>query len=73
MRASTSAIAMIDLLAIAFLLAESTWENPARSFSESARCTGRSQAAILSALRKRNGGMLTGEGAPARWRLAGKQ
>jgi hypothetical protein len=27
------------------------------------------QAAILSALRKRNGGMV-GEGAPARWRLA---
>jgi hypothetical protein len=43
MRASTSAIAMIDLLAIAFLLAEipiSTWENPARSLSESAGCTG---------------------------------
>jgi hypothetical protein len=28
------------------------------------------QAAILSALRKRNGGMVIGEGAPARWRLA---
>jgi hypothetical protein len=27
------------------------------------------QAAILVALRKRNGGMATGEGAPARWRL----
>ena len=40
MRAPTSAIAMIDLLAIAFLLAEiliSTWENLARSFRESAR------------------------------------
>ena len=31
------------------------------------------QVAILSALRKRNGGMVTGEGAPARWRLAGKE
>ena len=28
------------------------------------------QAAILSALRKRNGGMVIGEGTPARWRLA---
>jgi hypothetical protein len=28
------------------------------------------QAAILSALRKRNGGMVVGDGAPARWRLA---
>jgi hypothetical protein len=28
------------------------------------------QAAILSALRKRNGGMVVGRGAPARWRLA---
>ena len=28
------------------------------------------QAAILSALRKRNGGMVIGEGAPARWRSA---
>jgi hypothetical protein len=27
------------------------------------------QAAILAALRKRNGGAVTGEGAPARWRL----
>jgi hypothetical protein len=27
------------------------------------------QAAILVALRKRNGGMVVGEGAPARWRL----
>src|SRR3981081_3742504 len=40
MRAPTSAIAMIDLLAIAFLLAEiliSTWETLSRSFRESAR------------------------------------
>jgi hypothetical protein len=28
------------------------------------------QAAILVALRKRNGGTVVGEGAPARWRLA---
>jgi len=28
------------------------------------------QAAILAALRKRNGGTVVGEGAPARWRLA---
>lgn len=28
------------------------------------------QAAILVALRKRNGGAVVGEGAPARWRLA---
>jgi len=28
------------------------------------------QAAILAALRKRNGGPVVGEGAPARWRLA---
>ena len=27
------------------------------------------QTAILVALRKRNGGMVVGEGAPARWRL----
>jgi len=27
------------------------------------------QAAILSALRKRNGGMVVGKGAPARWKL----
>src|SRR5437899_9730575 len=27
------------------------------------------QAAILAALRKRNGGTVVGEGAPARWRL----
>jgi hypothetical protein len=27
------------------------------------------QAAILVALRKRNGGAVVGEGAPARWRL----
>jgi hypothetical protein len=27
------------------------------------------QAAIRPALRKRNGGMVTGEGAPAHWRL----
>jgi hypothetical protein len=27
-------------------------------------------AAILSALRKRNGGMVVGEGAPAKWRLS---
>jgi hypothetical protein len=29
------------------------------------------QAAILAALRKRNGGAVVGEGAPARWRLKG--
>src|SRR5258708_1325970 len=29
------------------------------------------QAAILAALRKRNGGTVIGEGAPARWRLKG--
>ena len=29
------------------------------------------QAAILSALRKRNGGMVVGKGAPARWKLKG--
>jgi hypothetical protein len=29
------------------------------------------QAAILVALRKRNGGAVTSEGAPARWRLKG--
>jgi hypothetical protein len=29
------------------------------------------QAAILAALRKRNNGMVIGEGAPARWTLAG--
>ncbi len=29
------------------------------------------QAAILAALRKRNGGAVAGEGAPARWRLPG--
>jgi hypothetical protein len=29
------------------------------------------QAAILAALRKRNGGSVVGEGAPARWRLKG--
>jgi hypothetical protein len=29
------------------------------------------QAAILAALRKRNGGAVVGEGAPARWRLTG--
>src|SRR5712675_463084 len=29
------------------------------------------QAAILAALRKRNGGTVVGEGAPARWRLPG--
>jgi hypothetical protein len=28
------------------------------------------QVAILSAVRKRNGGMVIGEGAPARWKLA---
>jgi hypothetical protein len=28
------------------------------------------QAAILVALRKRNGGAVVGDGAPARWRLA---
>ena len=27
------------------------------------------QAAILAAMRKRNGGTVVGEGAPARWRL----
>jgi hypothetical protein len=27
------------------------------------------QAAILAALRKRNGGMVVGDGAPARWTL----
>jgi hypothetical protein len=29
------------------------------------------QAAILAALRKRNGGAIVGDGAPARWRLSG--
>jgi hypothetical protein len=29
------------------------------------------QATILSSLRKRNGGMVAGEGAPARWHLVG--
>jgi hypothetical protein len=29
------------------------------------------QAAILAALRKRNGGAVVGDGAPARWRLSG--
>jgi len=29
----------------------------------------RNDGIILSALRKRNGGMVTGVGAPARWRL----
>jgi hypothetical protein len=29
------------------------------------------QTAILSSLRKRSGGMVVGEGAPARWRLMG--
>jgi hypothetical protein len=31
------------------------------------------QAAILAALRKRNGGTVVGEGAPAMWRLAGAE
>src|SRR3982074_1047461 len=31
------------------------------------------QAAILAALRKRDGDMVTGAGAPARWRLAGEE
>jgi hypothetical protein len=31
------------------------------------------QAAILAALRKRNGDMGTGADAPARWRLAGEE
>jgi hypothetical protein len=30
------------------------------------------QAAILAALRKRDGGMVVGEGSPARWRLIDK-
>jgi len=31
------------------------------------------QAAILVALPKRNGGMVVGDGAPARWRLVGRE
>ena len=30
------------------------------------------QAAILAALRKRNGGVVFGDGSPARWRLVGQ-
>jgi len=42
-----------------------------RAQSDHAQAANGLQATILSVLRKRNGGMVAGEGAPARWHLVG--